>query len=110
MTPAGEGSCRSAAVAADDVLLASETLMTSCRSKYKETPKRTRSFIRNATLSVIAGNPPAEAAQPSGMKGMIVEVESIEKHKPRSPRIPNFLFQKPANSSAPNSHSETPRK
>jgi hypothetical protein len=35
--------------------------MTSCRSKYTETPSRTRSFIRNATLSVIAGNPPAEA-------------------------------------------------
>src|ERR1700751_1191070 len=110
MTPAGEGSCRSAAVAADDVLLASDTLMTSCRSKYTETPRRTRSFIRIATLSVIAGNPPAEAAQPPGMKGMIVEVAIIEKHKPRAPRIPNVLFQNPANNSALISHSETPRK
>lgn len=54
--------------------------MTSCRNKYTETPRRTRSFIRKATLSVIAGKPPADAAQPSGMKGMIVEVEIMEKH------------------------------
>jgi len=30
--------------------------------------------MRKATCSVIAGNPPAEAADPSGKKGMIEEV------------------------------------
>jgi hypothetical protein len=29
------------------------------------------------------------------MNGMVVKVEIIEKQKPRAPRIPNFLFQKP---------------
>src|SRR4029077_3072671 len=106
----GAKSRRSAAVESDNVVFASDALITSCRSKYTDTPRRTRSFIRNATLSVIAGTPPAEAAQPPGMKGMIVEVAIIEKHKPRAPRILNCLFQNPASSSAPNSHSENPRK
>jgi len=64
--------------------------------------------MRKATLSVIAGNPPADGAHPSGMNGMIVKVAINEKHAPRAPRIPSFLFQKPARINAPNNHSETP--
>ena len=45
----------------------------------------------------MAGNPPAEAAQPSGINGIIVTVATKVKHEPRAPRIPNFLFQKPRN-------------
>ena len=60
-------------------------------------------------LPVIAGNPPADAAQPSGMNGMIVTVPMNEATEPRAPRIPNFLFQNPANKSAQNNHSETPK-
>src|SRR5262245_45233899 len=66
--------------------------------------------MRKATRSVIAGNPPADAAQPSGINGIIVTVAINEKHEPRAPRMPNFLFQKPKNKSAPNNHSETPQK
>src|SRR5262245_17707946 len=65
--------------------------------------------MRKATRSVIAGNPPADAAQPSGINGVIVTVAINEKHEPRAPRMPNFLFQKPKNKSAPNNHSETPK-
>src|SRR5215813_8835208 len=65
--------------------------------------------MRKATCSVIAGNPPAEAAQPSGKKGMIVIVARNVKHEPSAPRIPAFLFQNPQNRSEPNSHSETPK-
>src|SRR5215470_14497782 len=83
--------------------------MTSCRSKYTDTARRTRSLRRNATVSVMAGNPPADGAQPLGMKGMIVMVARKEKHEPRAPRIPNFLFQNPANKRAPNPHSATPK-
>src|SRR5258706_5628540 len=68
------------------------------------------SFIRKATRSVIAGNPPADAAQPSGINGIMVLVVIMLAHAPRAPRIPSFLFQNPANKSAPNSHCETPKK
>src|SRR5262247_1797697 len=74
-----------------------------------ETANSTASFSRNGTLPAMAGNPPAEAAQPSGMKGMIVTVAMNEPQAPRAPRMPNFLFQNPANKSAPNSHSDTPK-
>jgi hypothetical protein len=37
-------------------------------------PRGTTSFIRNGTLPSIAGNPPADAAQPSGINGIIVTV------------------------------------
>src|SRR5262245_26446615 len=57
--------------------------------------------MRKATRSVIAGNPPADAAQPSGINGIIVTVAMNEKQEPRAPRIPNFLFQNPKNKSAP---------
>jgi hypothetical protein len=87
----------------------SDALITSYLSKYTEAAKRTTSFIRKGTLPVIAGNPPAEAAQPPGINGIIVMVAINEKHEPRAPRIPNFLFQNPRNKSAPNSHSETPK-
>jgi|SRR5215467_13030249 len=90
--------------------LKSETLITSCRSKYTDAARRTRSFRRNATLSVIAGNPPADGAHPLGMKGMIVTVARKVRHDPRAPRIPNFLFQNPANNNAPNPHSAIPKK
>src|SRR6266436_5761394 len=65
--------------------------------------------MRKATFPTIAGKPPADAAQPSGMNGMIVMVIMNVTHEPRAPRIPNFLFQNPRNKSAPNSHSETPK-
>ena len=67
------------------------------------------SFIRKATLPCIAGNPPADAAQPSGMNGIIVTVMINVTQEPAAPRIPNFLFQNPKNRSAPNNHSETPK-
>src|SRR5215469_12276513 len=67
------------------------------------------SFIRKATCSVIAGKPPADAAQPSGMKGIIVAVQMNVAHEPRAPRIPNFLFQNPRHKSVPNVHSEAPK-
>jgi len=57
----------------------------------------------------MAGNPPAEAFQPSGIKGMIVMVETNNAIPPMAPSAPAFLFQKPAMMSAPNSHSQTPR-
>src|SRR5260370_38319100 len=65
--------------------------------------------MRKATLPCIAGNPPADAFQPSGLKGMMVTVPIKEKTQPRAPRIPAFLFQNPQNKSAANSHSETPK-
>ena len=61
-------------------------------------------------LSVITGNPLADAAHPSGMNGIMVKVAIKEKHEPRAPRIPNSLFQKPNNSRPSNIHSATPRK
>jgi len=86
------------------------SLIRSCLSKYTDAARRTRSFIRKATLSVIAGNPPADFSQAFGKNGMIVTVATNEKHEPMAPRIPNFLFQNPENNSAPNNHSETPKK
>jgi hypothetical protein len=90
--------------------LARAARTTSSLSKQKDAANRTRSFMRKATCSVIAGKPPAEAAQPSGMNGMIVEVAIKVPAEPKAPRTPSFLFQNPANKSAPKSHSETPRK
>jgi hypothetical protein len=58
----------------------------------------------------MAGKPPADGAQPSGIKGMIVIVDINVATDPRAPRTPNFLFQNPANSNAPNTYSETPKK
>jgi hypothetical protein len=55
--------------------------------------------MRKGTLPTIAGNPPADAAQPSGINGIIVTVIMNVAHEPSAPRIPNFLFQnKPAGS------------
>src|SRR5258708_33205515 len=103
--------CWSCAATTGEVSLAdSDTLRTSCRIRYTDTAKRTRSFKRKATVSVIAENPPAEAAQPFGMNGMMVMVATNAKHEPRAPRIPDFLFQKPKNKSPPNNHSATPKK
>lgn len=65
--------------------------------------------MRNGTLPVITGNPPADSAQPFGMNGMIVTVETNKAIAPSAPRIPNFLFQNARNSSAPINHSATPR-
>src|SRR5215510_12559118 len=83
--------------------------MASCFSRWNDAASRTRSFIRNGTLPVIAGNPPADATQPSGMNGMMVMVMTNDRHEPAAPRAPRVLFQKPMKMSAPNSHSETPR-
>lgn len=58
----------------------------------------------------MAGNPPAEVAQPSGINGMMVTVAINVKHEPRAPRIPSFGLQKPRNKSTPHSHSATPKK
>jgi len=63
--------------------------------------------MRKGTLPVMAGNP--DAAQPPGMKGMMVTVIRKVTHEPRAPRMPSLLFQNPRNRSAPNSHSDTPR-
>ena len=56
-------------------------------------------------LPVMAGNPPADSAQPSGMKGMIVTVVMNVAMEPRAPKIPAFLFQNPRKRSAAISHS-----
>jgi hypothetical protein len=53
-----------------------------------------RPSIRNGTLPVMAGNPPAAASQPSGMNGMIVTVVKNVTLEPSAPRITNFLFQR----------------
>jgi hypothetical protein len=45
----------------------------------------------------MAGNPPAEASQPSGIKGIIVTVVKKVTAEPAAPRIPSRLSQKPAN-------------
>jgi hypothetical protein len=60
-------------------------------------------------LPVIAGNPPADAAQPFGINGIIVRVIMNERHEPIAPRIPNLLYQNSKNKSAPNNHSDTPK-
>jgi hypothetical protein len=65
--------------------------------------------MTNATFIAIVGNPPADGAQPSGMKGMIVVVMIKVAHEPRSPSTPAFLFQNPKDKRAPNNHSETPK-
>ena len=65
--------------------------------------------MRNGTLPVIAGKPPATGSQPFGMNGMIVTVARKVSVEPMAARIPSGLFQNPKNSSAPNVHSETPR-
>src|ERR1700722_13047646 len=57
----------------------------------------------------MAGKPPAEGAQPSGMKGMSLGVDRKVTHDPAAPRMPSRLFQKPRNSSEPNNHSDVPR-
>src|SRR5260370_28857449 len=80
-------------------------------SADRRTRRRGRhpAFIRNATLPTMAGKPPADGAQPFGMKGMMLTVDRKVTHDPAAPRMPSRLFQKPRNSSAPNSHSDTPR-
>src|SRR5215510_4775183 len=65
--------------------------------------------MRNGTLPVMAGNPPADAAQPSGIKGIMVTVPMKAAQEPRAPRMPYFLFQNPAHKSVPNTHSATPK-
>src|SRR5258707_10225303 len=90
-------------------VLERNTLIRSCRSKYTDIARRPISFIRKATMSVIAGNPPADFAQASGRNGMIEMVEMNAKQAPRAPRTPSFLLQKPENKSAQNSHSKVPK-
>src|ERR1700752_2322794 len=65
--------------------------------------------MRKATSTVIAGKPPAEGAQPSGIHGIMVNVANMEKQEPIAPRIPSFLFQNPKNKRAQISHSATPK-
>jgi hypothetical protein len=55
------------------------------------------SFIRNRILLVIVGKPPADAAQPSGMNGMMVMVMMRVTTEPASPRMPGCrLYGYPA--------------
>src|SRR2546426_9454304 len=65
--------------------------------------------MRKGILPVIAGKPPADAAHPSGMNGMMVTVMMKVTTEPAAPRMPSRLSQKPANRSAPNVHSATPK-
>ena len=60
-------------------------------------------------MPAIAGNPPADAAQPFGINGIIVTVIMNVTLEPSAPRILNFLFQNPKNKSVPNNHSEHPK-
>src|SRR6266404_14401 len=55
--------------------------------------------MRKATFPTIAGKAPADAAQPSGLNGIIVMVIMMVTHEPRAPRTPSFLFQNPKNKS-----------
>src|SRR6266481_5579038 len=87
----------------------SESLSKSCFSRYKDAARSTKSFIRKATFSVIAGKPPADAAQPSGIKGMIVVVPTNDAILPSAPTTPAYLFHHPMNIPTPKFHSETPR-
>src|SRR5207245_10548131 len=64
--------------------------------------------MRNGTLPAMAGNPPADAAQPSGMNGMIVTLPMNDAQEPRAPRIPSPLCQNHRNKSRANDHSDTP--
>jgi len=57
----------------------------------------------------MAGNPPADAAQPFGINGIMVTVLMKVAQEPSAPRIPTCLFQNPKNNSVPNNHSETPK-
>src|SRR5262249_35683158 len=65
-------------------------------------------LLQNGTLPVIAGKPPADVAQPSGMNGMMVTVPTNAAQDPSAPRIPNRLFQNPRNNSRANDHSDAP--
>src|SRR2546422_4170815 len=65
--------------------------------------------MRNGTLPAMAGNPPADAAHPSGMNGMIVTVPRNAPQEPRAPRILSRLYQNPRNKSTADDHSDTPR-
>src|SRR5207237_8157662 len=78
-------------------------------STTTETANRPRSFLGNGTLAAMAGNPPADAAHPSGMNGMIVTVPRNAPQEPRAPRIPSRLYQNPRNKSTADDHSDTPR-
>src|SRR6267142_6284739 len=46
--------------------------------------------MRKGTLPAIAGNPPADAAQPFGINGIIVTVIMKVRLEPAAPRIPIF--------------------
>jgi hypothetical protein len=48
--------------------------------------------MRKGTLPAIAGNPPADAAQPFGINGIIVTVIMNVTHEPSAPRIPKFFI------------------
>ena len=69
----------------------------------------TKSFIRKGTLPAIAGNPPADAAQPFAINEIIVTVPMNVIQEPSAPSIPNLLSYNPMNKSAPNNHSEMPK-
>src|SRR5258708_14772596 len=79
-------------------------------SADRRTRRRGRhpSIIRNATLPTMAGKPPADGAQPFGMKGMMLTVDRKVMHEPAAPKTPSRLFQKPKNTRPPNNHSTTP--
>ena len=63
------------------------------------------SFMRKATFPTIAGNPPADGAQPSGIKGMMVIVVINVATDPRAPSIP-ILVPESGEQQVLNSHSE----
>src|SRR2546427_13234540 len=65
--------------------------------------------MRTGTLPAMAGNPPADAAHPSGMNGMIVTVPRNAPQELRAPRIPSRLYQNPRNKSTADDHSYRPR-
>jgi hypothetical protein len=56
----------------------------------------------------MAGSPPAEAAHPSGINGIIVTVPMNEATEPKTPKFLIFISES-KNKSAPNNHSETPK-
>src|SRR2546425_10778913 len=64
--------------------------------------------MRNGTLPAMAGNPPADAAHPSGMTGMIGTGPRNAPQEPRAPRILSRLYQNPRNKSTADDHSDTP--
>lgn len=59
-------------------------------------------------MPIIAGQPPADAGQPFGMKELVVTVMTKVTTEPAAPRMPSRLLQWPGRIRGPNVHPATP--